>query len=171
VEAHVRGRVRGRGRGRVCVCVGVDGCGRVVGRLWGSTPRGVCVGARARRRRPGAAWRGCSHTRSHRWPGGQRPGARHRCDAPSTQQAGDTTCSTACSTAGNTARRTLSSMSAASCARVLVGCGVPSGDSTSHITSRWGAPRMGSGTTRTGLRVCVCVCACVCVCVCVCVTV
>lgn len=52
-----------------------------------------------------------------------------------------------------TQRPTLSSTSTASCARVLVAWGSPLGDSTSHITSRWGAPRMGSGTTRTGLVV------------------
>lgn len=46
---------------------------------------------------------------------------------------------------------TLSSIRAASCARVLVGWGSPLGDNTSHMMSRWGAPRMGSGTTRTGL--------------------
>jgi hypothetical protein len=35
---------------------------------------------------------------------------------------------------------------------VLVAWGSPLGDSTSHMISRWGAPRMGSGTTRTGLH-------------------
>ena len=40
---------------------------------------------------------------------------------------------------------TAESMSAASCALVLVGCGVESGLSTSHITSTSCPPRMGSG--------------------------
>jgi hypothetical protein len=35
-------------------------------------------------------------------------------------------------------------------ARVLVGCGFMSASNTSHITKTWGAPRSGSGQTKTG---------------------
>lgn len=42
--------------------------------------------------------------------------------------------------------------SSRSAARVLVSCGLPSGFMTSHMMSTLSPPRMGSGTTLTGLQ-------------------
>ena len=85
--------------------------------------------------------------RSSRGPGG--PGSRRPASRGAGRRAGRCTPARCRTTAR---RRRTSRPTATQAARVLVGCGVRSVSSTSHMTSLSPGPRSGSGQTKTGLR-------------------